>query len=130
MDKKAVRVADANKSTCRKLCKLLEELDFKALPFSSLKSLEKDISKSPEGAVILDIDSLPVDNSFLKIFKKSRPDIYILVLSARRLHPELEEAMVSYIYASLVKPVDPEELRYWLDSLNDQPLESQNGSGS
>ena len=130
MDKKAVRVADGTKSTCRKLCKLLEELEFKALPFNSLKSLERDISKSPEGAILLDIDSLPVDNSFLKMFKKSRPDIYILALSARRLHPELEEAMVSYIYASLVKPVDPEELLYWLNSLEDQPFEPRDAPGS
>jgi hypothetical protein len=43
----------------------------------------------------------------------------ILCLSSARFHPELKESFLSHIYACLTKPIDPDELRYWLRSIQE-----------
>ena len=62
----------------------------------------------------VDLDTLPVDNNFFRSLKKQNPDLYIMCLSSRTHHPALQEAMGSHIYASLAKPLNVEELFYWL----------------
>jgi len=78
--------------------------------------LEKNVRAGACQAVILDLDSLPVDNRLLRNLRRKDPSVRIIVLSSRRFHPELEEAMSTHIYACLSKPVDSEELIYWLKS--------------
>jgi len=67
--------------------------------------------------VLLDTDTVPVDNAFFRVLKKRYPHIHILLVSRLSYHPGLEEAMASHIYACLAKPLDPEELLYWLKSI-------------
>ena len=45
---------------------------------------------------------------------KKKHYITIIAVSERKLHPELAESMGSHIFASLVKPVDPDDLEYLL----------------
>ena len=68
-------------------------------------------------AVIIDIDSVPVDNRTIRNLTVQNPEIYFFCLSERRFHPELEDAICYHIYACINKPIDPDELFFWIDSI-------------
>ena len=116
MDKPIV-VVDANEEQCQELCTMLEDWHYPAAPMHSLRDLETYIQARHCRAVILDLDTVPVDNRFLRKLRRIDQSLCIMVLSSRPFHPELEEAMSSHIYACLTKPVDEEELGYWIKSL-------------
>ena len=117
LPKPAVAVVDADETECQKLCGLLRQLDYRATPLYARLDLEAYLKSQPDGIVILDMDTLAVDNRFFRDLKRQAPDLYVLALSSRSYHPGLEEAMGSHIYACLAKPLDPEELRYWMKSI-------------
>ncbi|MEE8397651.1 MAG: hypothetical protein V3S89_01515 [Desulfobacterales bacterium] len=120
--KRAIVVADSSREECRKLCNMLESWHYQAVPMHSLKDLDEYVENNQCLAVILDVDTVAVDNRAIGMLSKKNPDIYLLCLSESRFHPELQEAIGNYFYASLNKPVDPDELSYWLNSIieNDQ----------
>lgn len=108
---------DAYKASRTELCHLLEAQDYHVIPSRSLAGLPGLIEGSSCRAVILDLDTVPVNNRHLRDIKKTFPDLYVVAVSDRSFHPELKEAMAAYIYACLCKPIDPEELAYWLKSI-------------
>ncbi|MEW5722155.1 MAG: hypothetical protein AB1896_03550, partial [Thermodesulfobacteriota bacterium] len=55
--------------------------------------------------------------TFFKSLKKNYPNIRLLGVSSRAFHPELGEAFSGHLYACLKRPLDTEELEYWLRSL-------------
>jgi DNA-binding NtrC family response regulator len=128
MGKPGVWVIDADQEQGRKICALLTQLSYPATPLDALADLEKHLEGNPSGVVILDLDTVPVDNQFFRTFKRRRQDIHILVISSLPYHPGLEEAMGSYIYACLGKPLDPEELVYWLKSISENLSISESAS--
>ncbi len=111
-------VLDADDRRCRELCTMLEELSNRAVPLSSYQNLEDYIQSSTCQVVMLDLDSLPAEKNLFRRLKKMKPSLCIMGLSNRPFHPELEEAMSSHIYACLSKPVDEEELSFWIRSLS------------
>jgi len=113
----AVAVVDADEQQCGKLCALLQHLDYRPTPLYSLPDLEAHLAVHPGEIVLLDVDTVPVDNRFFRELKRKAPGLYLLALSSRSYHPGLEEAMGSHIYACLAKPLDPEEFRYWLKAI-------------
>ncbi len=119
LPKPTVAVADADEHQCREFCARLQQLDYPATPLYSLLDLEAYLQSHPDGIVILDMDSLAADNRFFRELKRRAPGIHLLALSSRSYHPGLEEAMGSHIDACLAKPLDPEELRYWLRSISE-----------
>ncbi|MBW1777940.1 MAG: hypothetical protein JRJ54_10155 [Deltaproteobacteria bacterium] len=78
------------------------------------------LSSKEYAAVLLDLDAIPVTSPMIRNLAATHPGIPFLCISRKRLHPELREAFHDHIYACLAKPVDPEELRYWLKSLWDR----------
>jgi len=110
-------VLDANKEQCQGLCAMLDEQNFRATPLHSLKDLRKIIEENPYNVLILDLDTIQADKRLFRKLKRSKPSLFIMGLSSRPFHPELEEAMSSHIYACLSKPVDEEELLFWIKSL-------------
>jgi CheY-like chemotaxis protein len=79
--------------------------------------------------LILDLDSLPVDNRFIRDLRKQNPDVPIIALSSRTFHPELQEALSLYISACLAKPVNPDELIYWVKSICQDQLSTGGSVG-
>jgi len=112
-----VAVVDADVQKCQGLCALLEQASIHGAPLYSLEDLHEHLKKEQVRVLILDLDTLAVDNNFFRNLKKHNRDLCILCLSSRTYHPGLQEAMGSHIYASLVKPLDSEELLYWLKSI-------------
>lgn len=112
-----VAVIDADVQYCRELCTLLEQASIPVAPLYSLEDLPEHLKSEQVGVLIVDLDTLQVDNNFFRNLKKQNPDLHILCLSSRTHHPGLEEAMGTHIYASLAKPLNSEELFFWLKSI-------------
>ncbi len=117
--KKPVLVIDADKEQCLELCDLLDEGRYSAIPLHSMTDLEKSIKSSGCQAVIMDIDTIPVDNRTVRVLTLKFPRVYFFCLSKQPFHPELKDAICYHIYACLNRPVDPDELFYWLRSIEE-----------
>lgn len=114
-----VAVIDADAQYCQELCALLEQANIPAAPLFSLDDLPEHLRREEVAVLIVDLDTLPVGNNFFRGLKKQYPNMHILCLSSRTHHPGLEEAMGSHIYASLAKPLNSEELFFWLKSISE-----------
>jgi DNA-binding NtrC family response regulator len=119
MKKPGVLVVAGDRGPGREVCSLLQELDYSATRISSLRDLEQELSKDPEVAVILDLDTVPVNNQFLRGLRKMHPELHLLGISELSYHPGLEEVIGSHLLACLVKPLDVEELCFWLKSIGE-----------
>ncbi len=111
-----IAVVDANKEECQELCAVLEGEDYRTIGLDSLVSLETYMQEGACRVVILDLDTLPVNNRFISDLRKQNPRLPIILLSSRQFHPELQAAMSTDICACLSKPPDPDELIYCLKS--------------
>ena len=83
---------------------------------ADLKDLLKDRACT---AVIMDIDSVAIDNRTIRELAVDFPSTPFLCLSKERLHPELKDSIRDHIYACLTKPIDPDELNYWLKCIRE-----------
>ena len=114
---KKILVLDANKTGCRGLVELLGEGQYPTTSISRLSDLEGHLEKGDYLAVILDIDSVPVDNRVIRKLTIKYPEVHFLCTSKDRFHPDLKDAICYHIYACLTKPVDPDEIFYLLRSI-------------
>lgn len=110
-------VLDADEYRRHNLCQLLREHHCPSESLRTLEELERRISENDILAVIIDIDSVPVDNRTIRNLTLQHPALYFFCLSERRFHPELANAIGSYLYACIKKPIDPDELFFWIDSI-------------
>ncbi len=120
---KSVAVVDTNFKERRKLCGLLESGHYLTTPFQSLDDLAKAVQDGFFNAIILDLDSLPVDNFFFRELHRLSPSVCVIGISVRPFHPELEESMRSHISACLMKPVKVDELIFWLKSIDEREVQ-------
>ncbi len=112
----SILVISADEQHCLELRAALEGEDYR---IRQLDSVEHFVGGRKEGdccLAILDLDSLSVDNRLIRKLKRKNPSLRIIGVSSRSFHPELQEAMSSHIYACLGKPVDEEELVFWVKS--------------
>jgi DNA-binding NtrC family response regulator len=114
---KSIVVVAADPIECRELCTVLELNHYRTSALHSLPEAARAIQARVCHAVIVDLDSLPVDNRFIRDLCRNHQELCVIGVSSRRFHPELEEAMRSHISACLSKPVNIEELIYWLRSV-------------
>ncbi len=117
MMKKEVVVLDADEKQCKALCTMLTDHKYMSIPMSSLTTMDQYLGESDCRAIILNLDNVSVTNKILRDLKRKNPLINIIGLSERQFHPELEEALREYISVCLAKPVDPDELTYWLKTI-------------
>ena len=122
-----ILVVDANKEQCKALCAILEDEQYRAIPFNSLVNLEEEIQENACQVVILDLDTLSVDDRFITKLRRKNPGLPIMGLSSRPFHPELKEAMSTHICACLGKPPDLDELIYCVKAFCEDRLNSGEG---
>jgi DNA-binding NtrC family response regulator len=111
-DKVAIVAVDPKQH--RELSEILESRNYESILLDTSKKLERYLQSVRCTMVIIDLDTLPVDKRFFRDLKRSYPALFIMGLSERPFHPELEEAISRDIYACLTKPVDPDEFAYLL----------------
>jgi DNA-binding NtrC family response regulator len=116
---KKIAVLDALEEEGRELCDLLAQRHYKTVALRSLAELEACLTDHTCKAVLMDIDSVPVDNRTIRELTLKHPETYFLCTSKDRFHPDLKHAICYHIYACLNKPVDPDELFYWLRSIDE-----------
>jgi len=125
MEKPGVVVVNADRQESLEIVALLTDLAYRPTPLYKLGDLARHLRKNPARVVILDLDTMAADNQFFRTLKKEHPDLVVLSTSSRTYHPELEEALGSHVYACLGKPLDQDELSYWLRSI----IDNQSNSG-
>jgi DNA-binding NtrC family response regulator len=118
--KKKIVVLDANQISRRELSQILNAKDYPLTQAHALSSLEEFLSSDQYVAVVLDIDSVPVDNRAIRQLAIKYPGVRFLCTSKDRFHPELKDAICYHIYACLNKPVDPDELLFWVKSIYEE----------
>ena len=116
---KSILVIDANKKRSREFCELLQNSHYVATPLYSIDDLAENIEKSGCRAIFWDVDTVPADNRTVRELTIKFPDVYFFCLSSKRFHPELKDAICYHIYACLNRPVDQDELFYWLRSIEE-----------
>ena len=117
-------VLDANKKQCRELCDLLEKGQFTAFPLFSTDTLEKSIADTGCQAIFWDIDTVRADNRTVRDLTLKFPGVYFFCISKHPFHPELKDAICYHIYACLNRPIDADELFYWLRSITENEANS------
>ena len=115
--KKRIVVLDTDEQHSKALCTMLEAKQYHAVPMRSLDSIQEYIQKSSCLAVILDVDNESVDNRSIRQMTIDNPEIYLFVMSQHSYNPDFKESMSYHIHACLNKPVDPDELLFWLKSI-------------
>ncbi|MBW2200359.1 MAG: hypothetical protein JRF71_05925 [Deltaproteobacteria bacterium] len=115
--KKKIVIIDAKQNSSGELSNILNSKNYPFTVTHALSSLEEIFQSDQYVAVILDIDSVPVDNRTIRDLTLKYPGISFLCTSKDRFHPELKDAICYHIYACLNKPVDPDELLFWIKSI-------------
>ena len=115
--RKGIIVLDSDRDSSRLLSDMLISQNYAVTIIRRLASLENLVESNQYVGVIFDIDSVPVDNRTIRNLALSYPGLCFLCTSKDRFHPELKDAICYHIYACLNKPVDPDELFYWLRSI-------------
>ena len=118
--KKHIAVLDADQKECRRLCNLLEKNQYPTIPMHSIQYLEATLKQINCLAVFLDIDTIPVDNRAIRDLTNQISGVCFLCTSQRSFHPELHDAICYHIYACMNKPVDPDELLFWIKSIYEE----------
>ena len=117
---KGIIVLDSDIDSSRELKDILTVQGYPATLVNKLSSLKKLIETNQFVAVILDIDSVPVDNRTIRDLALKYPGFCFLCTSRDRFHPELKDAICYHIYACLNKPIDPDELIFWIKSIYEE----------
>lgn len=121
-ENKTIVVIDADKEQCRQLGELLINNQYKAAPLYSLHNLEKTITQTGCLAILWDIDTVPVENRVIRDLTIKFPSVYFFGLSRHRFHPELQDAICYHIYACIKRPIDADELFYWLRAIREDEI--------
>ena len=120
---KEIVVLDADKEQCRELCALLKSRHYHATQVDSILTLQRRLQKAACQVVMLDLDTVPVDNRIIRDLTIKYPGVCFLGLCQHRYNPELKEAICYHIYACINKPVDPDEIFYWLRSIYENEVD-------
>jgi DNA-binding response OmpR family regulator len=126
---KTVVVLDPDKEHSRKLCSVLEKEHYRVLSLLSANDLPQLLRERPAHALILDIDGTRTDNRALKELRRDNRELCIIGLSGRSFHPELKEALSHYIDACFAKPVEWDDLLYYLRGALNNAVKRRPSSG-
>ena len=123
---KLVAILDADQNQCSELCFRLEERQFRGTPMHSLPELKRHLQSSNCKTVLIDIDTVSIDNYSITDLTTKNPEVYFFCLSKDHFHPDLKDVIGRHIYACISKPVDLGELYFWLEAVQ----HNHNGSDS
>lgn len=89
-------------------------LGFQAESFPNPEALSKVLSREVPSIILLDLDSSPIVEAEIVHMAGLSPHSTLIALSRRSFHPELARAFAQHIRVCLRKPVDLDELSFWL----------------
>jgi DNA-binding NtrC family response regulator len=127
INKKTILLMNADPEQSAGIAHLLKEADFNTQSVTSSSELKKKLDNASFIAVIMDLDSLTLDNRSIKDLTMQFPTVPFLCVSKERFHPELKDSIRDHIYACLTKPIDPDELKYWLKCIREDDRKPEVG---
>jgi len=128
MEKKVILIIK-NSKEANQLSVFLSENQYLSHTIDGLESLDQCINTFFCNIVIFDLDSISVDNQTIRKLTVQYPQICFLCISKDRFHPELKDAICYHIYACLNKPLDYDELLYWLRCIEDNEFDETPNAG-
>jgi DNA-binding NtrC family response regulator len=117
--RKPVFILNAEPEESDGIARLLEMANCPTQTVRTPSRLKELLKKNACMAVIMDIDSVAVDNRTIRELASAFPAIPLLCLSKERFHPELKDSIRDLVYACLTKPIDPVELSYWIKCIRE-----------
>lgn len=114
---KLILIVSKNQREALRLGAMVAERDYDSEILSSLEVLASRLGADDVIAAFIDIDTIPTDNRCIRNLTLKHPAVYFFCISRDRFHPELKDAICYHIYACLNKPIDPDELNFFLDSM-------------
>ena len=117
--RRTVVVLSSHRSENEEMSNLLASHDLVVESIYTIDHLESWLEKQDSLAVFIDTDSIALDNKTIRQLNRKFPSVNLLLFSAKRIHPDLKEAIGQYVYACISKPIDPEEVSYWLKCIQD-----------
>lgn len=121
-----ILIANSDSDEAMHLADMIRAAKCRSRSCRSLTDLMALLSNTSFLAVILDIDNLDIDNRTIRSLTLAHPDTCFLCTSSERFHPELQEALRDHIFACITKPVDPEEMLYWIRCIRENHKDSTN----
>lgn len=115
--RKNIFVLNADQEECQKLCADLEKLQHVFIPLKSLEEVEQCLQQTVCHAFILDVDSFSLRNFEIRRLSDQLSGLPILLTSSKSFHPDLYEAFNKYIYACIHKPIDLDEVLYFIHAV-------------
>ena len=116
-----------NPEDLKTMSSFLKRLSYTPVTVSTLEGAAEICSKKPCRVAVLDFDSMVLDNKVIRNFKHIFPRVNLILSSVRRFHPELKEAITDHVYACITKPIDSDELAYWLTSIHQNGTRTRDG---
>ncbi|MBW2066258.1 MAG: hypothetical protein JRJ03_15195 [Deltaproteobacteria bacterium] len=118
--KKCTVIFCEDREECKRLCSFVKREGFKAVPVHELSSFISHLGDRQCLAAVIDLNARGIDNGKIRELTLKHPGVYFLGLTKHRLNPEFKESICYHIYACLTKPVDTDELVYWLRSIHEE----------
>ena len=109
---------------------MIEAQNYPTVPAQSIPDLKRGFETEDCLGVFIDIDTVQVTNRDIRELTIKNPGIYFFCLSEHRFHPELKDAICYHIFACLNRPIDPDELFYWLRSIYQDDEDPKDVSGN
>ena len=116
---RSILVLNTDKREFEESSALLASRSYAGQQAGSACDLKAKLQTSSFMAVLMDIDSTPVDNRTIRDLASEFLRVPFLCMSKDSFHPDLQDAITRHIYACLNKPIDSEELFYWLKCIQE-----------
>ncbi len=113
-------ILDADKKQAQELRVLLQSHSYHATKLFSLSKLETCINQHDCKAVFIDIDTVHVDNRKIRDLTQKYPKLFFFCISKKKFNPELKDAICYHIYACISRPIDPDEILYFLKCVDSE----------
>ena len=112
-----VLVVNAVKTETDGIADILRPAGYTPWILDNMADVEPALKTSDCLAVLLDLDSLQISNRSVRQMTLRFPQVYFFGTSWKPFHPELQDAICYHIYACVQKPIDPDELLFWMKSI-------------
>jgi DNA-binding NtrC family response regulator len=113
-----VLMVNTDKNEAESIGDMMRAAGYTPCIVDSIAGVETTLATNNSRAVLLDLDSVKVCNRDVRQLTSRFPRVCFLCTSRIPFHPELEDAIGFHFYACIQKPIDPDELLYWLKCIH------------
>ena len=114
-----ILVIDPDEMHSQRFRRALTNLPLIAEYYDSIEDLPSQLDITKYQAIIIDLDDKMPAKATLKAWRRQNSQLSILGFSAQNFHPNLSEVIGQYLFACLKKPIEADELTFFLKSIFD-----------